>query len=141
MIIVLVASILVIVEGSITGTATLVGALSLVPPPPLPHRGGSGGGIILPPPPRIVVLVVFLCSAPIGGLSCHGCHDSCSSSSCAAAAATSVISPTISITEYVVMRGHCSLLLTTIAMPPPLHPPFPALLPILGIGNGDNNLG
>ncbi len=94
-----------------------------------------------PPPPLIVVLMVLFCPASVGGLSCCGCCVSCRSSTCAAAAVTTVISLTISIAEYVIVWGCCSLLLTTITMFPPLHPPFPALLPFLGVGNGDNNLG
>ncbi len=81
-----------------TGPAAQGGVLSIVPPPSLPHRGGSGGGVILFSPPCIVILVVLLCPTPVSGLSHCGRHGSCSSSSCAAAAAT-VIPLTISIAE------------------------------------------
>ncbi len=127
--------------GSITGTAAQGWVLSVVSPPPPAYRGGSRCGIILISPTRTVLLVVLLCPAPVGGLSCCGCHGSCSSCSCAAAAATTVISPSISIAEYVVMWGCCLLLLTTISMPPSLHHPFPPPLPVHSVGNRDNNVG
>ncbi len=41
MFIVVAIAIIIVEEGSVTGTAARVGVLSVVPPPPLPRQGGS----------------------------------------------------------------------------------------------------